>query len=267
MVRLASFLADSARPMYERIAGYLASRLEGPVELLAGVAWEEQHRRLDAGEIDVAFICGLPYTQKHDRPDQPIDILCAPVMAGPRYGGHPVYFTDVVVRREHPARAFSDLRGRSWAYSDEGSHSGYNVMRHHLLVLGETRGYFGRVVASGSQQASIQMVLDGQVEASGIDSTVLDLELARRPGLAGSLRTIAALGPSPIPPAVVARGLASPLKTRLQELFLGMSTDPWGRVILAEGRLARFVRVRDKDYDPIRAMVRRAEAAGFVTIH
>jgi phosphonate transport system substrate-binding protein len=266
MVRLASFLADSARPTYERIAGYLAIRLGNPVDLLAGVSWEERHRRLDTGEIDLAFICGLPYTQKHDRPDRPIELLCAPVMAAPRYGGQPVYFTDVVVRRDDPARSFRDLRGRSWAYSDEGSHSGYNVMRHHLLALGETGGYFGRVVASGSQQNSIQMVLHGEVDASGIDSTVLELEQARRPELAGSLHTIAAVGPSPIPPVVVARGLAPSLKTRLQALFLDMSADPAGRALLAEGRMTGFVRVRDEDYDPIRAMIRRAEAAGFLTI-
>jgi phosphonate transport system substrate-binding protein len=266
MVRLASFLADCMRPIYERIAGYLADRLEGPIEFLADVPWEERHRRLDAGEIDLAFICGLPYTQKHDRPDPPIELLCAPVMAAPRYGGQPVYFTDVVVRREHPAHAFTDLRGCSWAYSDPGSHSGYNVIRHHLLALGEIRGYFGRVVASGSQQRSLQMILDGKVEASGIDSTVLELEQARQPGLAGALRAIVEVGPSPIPPVVVARGLAPSLKTRLRELFLGMSANPGGRAILAEGRMIGFVRVQDEDYDPIRAMVRRAEAAGFLIL-
>jgi phosphonate transport system substrate-binding protein len=266
VLRLASFLAESARPIYERIADYLAVRLESPVELLQDVPWEERHRRLDAGDIDVAFICGLPYTQKHDRPDRPIELLCAPVMAAPRYGARPVYFTDVVVRRDHAAHAFTDLRGRAWAYSDEGSHSGYNVMRHHLLALGETGGYFGRVVASGSHQSSIQMILDGAVDASGIDSIVLELEQARRPELTGALRTIAAVGPSPIPPVVAARGLAPSLGRRLQEVFVGMSADPAGRLVLAEGRMTRFVRVRDTDYDPIRAMVRRAEAAGFLAI-
>ena len=177
-----------------------------------------------------------------------------------------MYFTDVVVRREHPAHAFTDLRGGAWAYSHEGSHSGYNVIRHHLLALGETGGYFGRVVASGSHQKSIEMVLDGQVDAAGIDSTVLELDLARCPELAGTIRMITAVGPSPIPPVVVARGLAPSLKTRLRELFLGMSADPAGRAVLANGRMMSFVQVRDEDYDPIRAMVRRAEAAGFFTI-
>jgi phosphonate transport system substrate-binding protein len=266
MLRVASFLADNARPTYERIADYLARRLEAPVELLAGVPWEERHRRLDAGGIDVAFICGLPYSEKHDRPDRPIELLCAPVMAAPRYGGRPVYFTDVIVRQDHPARVFEDLRGRGWAYNDAASHSGYNVVRHHLLALGETAGYFGRVVASGSHQNSIAMLLAGEIDASGIDSTVLETELARRPELGAALRTIDVIGPSPIPPVVVARGLEPALRARVRALFLEMGADVEGRAILAEGRTAGFVPVRDADYDPIRQMVRRAEAAGFLTL-
>jgi phosphonate transport system substrate-binding protein len=266
MLRLASFLAENARPIYERMAAYLARHLETPVELLAGVPWDERHRRLDGGDIHVAFICGLPYTQKHDRPDRPVELLCAPVMAAARYGGRPVYFTDVVVRRDRPPRAFSDLRGAAWAYNDEGSHSGYNLVRHHLLALGETGGYFGRTVAAGSHQNSIRMVLDAEVDAAGVDSVVLELETAARPELEEVLRTIASIGPSPIPPVVVARGLEASLKARLRALFLTMSADATGRAILADGRMAGFVPVRDADYDPIRAMVRRAEAAGFLTL-
>jgi phosphonate transport system substrate-binding protein len=266
VLRLASFLADNARPVYERIAAYLADRLGMPAELLTGVPLAERHRRLDTGEIDLAFICGLPYAQKHDRSDRPIELLCAPVLAAPRYGGRPVYFTDVVVRRDHPARAFADLRGHAWAYNDAGSHSGYNVVRHHLVELGETRGFFGRVVPSGAHQRSIQLILDGAIDAAGVDSGVLELERVRRPELDAALRTIDTLGPSPIPPVVVARELDAALRARLRALFLGMSGDAAGRAVLAEGQLAGFVPVVDADYDPIRAMVRQAEAAGFLTV-
>lgn len=262
MLRLASYLAENARPIYGRIAAYLADRLGIPTELRAGMPWDE----LDAGGIDVAFICGWPYSQRHDRPDQPIELLCAPVLAAPRYGGRPVYFTDVVVRHDHPARRFADLRGLVWAYNNAGSHSGYNVVRHHLLELAETRGFFGRVILSGAHQRSIQMILDGAIDASGIDSGVLELEMARQPELAVALRTIGVIGPSPIPPVVAARRLDPALRARLRELFLGMSADPEGRAVLAEGRMTGFVPVRDADYDPIRAMVRRAEAAGFLTL-
>jgi phosphonate transport system substrate-binding protein len=266
VLTLASFLADNARPIYERLAGYLATRLGRPAALLAGVDWQTRHRMLDEGRIEVAFICGLPYSQKFDRPDRPVELLCAPVMAAPRYAGRPVYFTDAIVRHESPFRSFADLRGMSWAYNDAGSHSGYNLPRHHLLALGETSGYFGRTVASGSHQRSIRMVLDGEVDASGIDSTVLELEARRDPSLAPRLRVVESIGPSPIPPVVVSRRLADATKARLREVFLAMHEDPEGQAVLADGLMARFVSVRDQDYDPIRAMVRRAEAAGFPTL-
>jgi hypothetical protein len=45
-----------------------------------------------------------------------------------------------------------------------------------------------------------------------------------------------------------------------------MAEDPSGRAVLTTGRMAGFVSVRDADYDPIRTMARRAEAAGFLTL-
>src|SRR5262249_51577568 len=159
---------------------------------------------------------------------------------GPRYGGRPVYFTDVIVRHDHPARSIADLRGAVWSYNDTGSHSGYNVMRHHLLQLGETRGYFGRVVDAGTHQASVPMGLAGAIDASGIASTFLETEIAGRPEIGAGLRTIASLGPSPIPPVVVARHVEPSLAARLRDLFLGMAADPGGHAVLTAGRVATF---------------------------
>src|SRR5262249_17484921 len=145
VLTLASYLAENARDVHEAIAAYLATRLAEPAGPLAGVEWPERLRLLDAGRVDVGFLCGWPYAQRADKPDPPIQLLAAPVMAAARYGGRPVYFTDVVVRRDSPARTFADLRGRSYAYNEPGSHSGYNVPRDHLLGLGEARGDFARV--------------------------------------------------------------------------------------------------------------------------
>jgi phosphonate transport system substrate-binding protein len=261
----ASFLAENARPIHERIAGWAGARLGEPVEF-SRADWAERHRLLDAGRIHLAFICGLPYSEKFDRLDRPVELLAAPVMAGARYGGRPVYFTDVVVRHDSPARSFADLRGTVWAYNGEDSNSGYVMPRDHLLRLGEVDGYFGRAVASGSHQQSIEMVLAGEAHVSGIDSTVLDLELEQQPALAGALRTLESIGPCPIPPVVVARRLPEGTKRALGEALLAMHHDRDGRAILAGGLIARFVRVQDADYDPIREMVHRAVEVGFLTL-
>jgi phosphonate transport system substrate-binding protein len=266
MLTFASFLAENARPFYERLAAYMGRRLGEPTELVAGLPLEERHQRLDDGRIQLAFICGLPYAEKFDRVDRPVELLCAPVMAHPRYGGRPVYFTDVIVRADSPLKTFGDLRGRSYAYNDARSNSGYVVPRHHLLSLGETAGYFGRIVASGAHQTSIRLVREGAVDASGIDSTVLELEMAREPALVTDLRVIDTIGPFPIPPVVASSRVPEPQQARLRAVLLGMDGEPEGRAVLAEGLVARFVAVADRDYDPIRAMVRQARAAGFLEL-
>ena len=104
----------------------------------------------DRGEVEIAVICGLPYVQKADRGEPPLELLAAPVMVGGRYGRRPVYFSDVVVRQESPFRSFADLRGASWAYNEPNSHSGYNLTRYHLGQLGEGYGYFSRIVEGGA---------------------------------------------------------------------------------------------------------------------
>ena len=105
------------------------------------------------------------------------------------------------------------------------------------------------------------MILSHQIDASAIDSTVLELQLERYPEIRSDIRIIETLGPSPIPPWVILKSVPQDLRAALRELLLKMHKDPQGRAILAEGRIDRFVRVEDRDYDAIRHMSRRAQAA------
>ena len=180
-------------------------------------------------------------------------------MQGARYQDRPIYFSDVVVHRDSPYHSFADLRGAAWAYNERGSHSGYNVVRYHLATLGVKQAYFGRVIESGAHQASLRMILDRQVDASAIDSTVLELELERQPEIQNDIRIIETLGPSPIPPWLILKTVPQPLRDQLRRVILNMRTDPRGRAILAQARIARFAAVEDRDYDPIREMARLAD--------
>lgn len=259
---LTSCQAPNADETVRAMAGYLAQRLQMPTEFVADIPWQERERRLDAGEVHMGWICGLPYVRKADRPRPTLELLAAPVMSGQRYEGRPVYFSDVVVRRDSPFRSFADLRGAAWAYNEPGSHSGYNVVRYHLATLGEYEGYFGRVVQSGAHQISLRLILRGEVDASAIDSTVLETELRRFPHIGQQIRIIATLGPSPIPPWTVQRSLPPAFRERLRHALLTMHEDAGGRAILAEAEIARFTAVTDRDYDPIREMARLAERVG-----
>jgi phosphonate transport system substrate-binding protein len=150
------------------------------------------------------------------------------------------------------------LQGATWVYNEPGSFSGYEAMRYYLAVQGLDGDFFGRVVTSGSHQRSIEWVLAGDAEVSAIDSTVLSTLLVRRPSLAAQLRVVDSIGPSPMPPWVVAQQVPAEVRQAIRQLMLAMSGDAEGQAILASAGIRRFVTVADGDYDKIRAILRTA---------
>jgi phosphonate transport system substrate-binding protein len=245
-VRFATFLAPNMIGVYRFVADYVGREVGVPTELAVGSFFDQ----FAAGETDVGFICSLPYVH----------------LARERYEGRPIYFSDVIVHVDSPYQSFPDLRGRSWAFNDPDSHSGYNVTRHQLVSMGETRGFFGRVVEAGSHQRSIRMVCSGEVDAAAIDSQVLAVELRDHPKLGAHLRVIDALGPAGIQPVVAASSLPDELKAAIRAALLAMGDDPVARARLAHGFIERFVPVTDEDYDDVRAMLVAAEEASFLTL-
>jgi phosphonate transport system substrate-binding protein len=102
------------------------------------------------------------------------------------------------------------------------------------------------------------MVLDAEADGSAIDSTVLEWEIAQRQEIVSDLRIIRTLGPSPIPPWVVSKSISRDLRAALRGALLNMHQTEAGRRALALGRIERFVRAADGDYNPMRAMARMA---------
>jgi phosphonate transport system substrate-binding protein len=252
-------MAANADLLYREIAGYLSRRTGHDIQVIDDIPWQERERLLDRGEAQIGFICGLPYVRKVDRAERWLELLAAPVMRGVRYGGRPIYFSDVVVRYDSPIHSFRDLRGASWSYNEPGSQSGYNVTRYHLARLRESDGFFGRVMEAGAHQTSLRWVIDGIVDASAVDSIVLETELSRFPEMATQVRVIETFGPSTAPPAVISMRVPTHIRRDLRRALLAMSGDADGARALARWQVARFTRVRDADYDDIRRMAREAE--------
>jgi phosphonate transport system substrate-binding protein len=256
-----TYLAPNLFGFYQFISRYLAEKLCHPTQISVGSDYAQLPE-----QADIAFVCGLPYVE-HTRLGNPgVDPLVAPVLRGERYGGQPIYFSDVIVRRDSSFQSFTDLRGRSWAYNERHSQSGYGITRFHLVSRGETNGFFSQVVQAGWHQRAIHMVCTGKVDASAIDSHVLAVALRRIPALASRLRVIDVLGPSPIQPVVAARHLSRQLKEDVQEILLGMADDPRARDQLEQALVERFEPVTDATYDPLRRMLAVTEAANFMTL-
>ena len=258
-LKLASCMAENTEVVCQSIATYFRAQLGIQTEYVSGIPWQERERLFDRGEIQILWLCGLPYVHKADLRESDMELLAVPVPADLRSQGRAVYFSDVIVKKQSPFQTFEDLRGASWAYNEPRSHSGYNVVRAYLGERGETAGFFARVVESGAHQTSVQMILDGDVDGSAIDSTVLEWLQQRNVSIREQTRVIQTLGPSPIPPWVVAKRVPESIRRQLRALLLRMGDDPLGRSILDEAGLLGFSDAQDSDYDPIRRMARVAD--------
>ena len=261
-LRVGTFLAPSILPVYRAVSDELGRRLGIETALVVEpdtVAYAD-----DADEV--CFVCSLPYVDYERRGVSPAVPVAAPVLEGERYGGAPVYFSDVIVARDSPLGSFLDLRGRSWAHTAALSQSGYGVVRYHLVQLGETQGFFGRTVESPSHAASMRMVAAHEVDASAIDSQVLAVALRDDPALTRSLRVVEALGPSTIQPVTASRRVSAGRRAAIQRALTTMHEDPAVRERLALGMVERFVPVGPESYDDIRAMLAACEAAGFMQL-
>jgi phosphonate transport system substrate-binding protein len=261
-LRFATFLAPNMLPVYQFLADRIGDRLGRPVELVVGRSFDEFER----GEADLGVICGLPYVWLADQYPAPVEPLAAPVLAGERYGGRQVYYSDVIVRRDSPITCLEELEGRSWAYNEPASHSGHTVTLYCLVRMGARPGFFGRVVEAGFHQRAVRLVAAGTVDAAAIDSQVLAIEFRDHPELADGLRVIGAFGPSTIQPVVAARRLPDRLKDQIRELLVGLGDDPTARAALDHGFIERFALVNDAAYDDIRGMQATIEAAGWTSL-
>jgi phosphonate transport system substrate-binding protein len=260
LVRFASFLAPAMLPVYDFIACHVGERLGVATELVVGECYDE------LADADVSFVCGLAYIDLCGPGRLPLSPVAAPVLTGQRYAGRPIYFSDVIVHRDSRFHSFADLRGASWCFNECLSHSGYGVTRYRLVELGQTAGFFGRLIESGYHARSIRLVQSGEIDASAIDSHVLALAANDDPSLLDDLRIIDTLGPSTIQPVVIADWLPEDLRDGIRGVLLEMEGDIHARGWLRRGLIERFVEADDSSYDDLRQMKRACEEASFLTL-
>lgn len=253
-MRFASCMAPNAEPFFVETAHFIGDRMGIETIIAHDDQWASRERLIDEGQIEVGWLCGLPYVWKADLPSPPVELLAAPVMRAARYKRQPVYYSDVLVRSDSHWRNFSELRGARWAYNEPGSHSGYNVVKSHLYDLDQKAGFFGSVHMAGSHEQALGLLLDGSIDAAAIDTTVFEIAVREKPDYARLLRSIETLGPSPMPPWVVSTGVDKGTRARIRQALTGMHQHPQGARILQRHNAARYAAVDDAFYDPIRTM-------------
>jgi phosphonate transport system substrate-binding protein len=258
---LVSYLAPNFFWFYKAVVASLGKVLQVEMQVIQSLLDPLEDPLLLQDQVDIAFICGLPFARYQRINAEQLEILVAPVMAEMRYQNRPVYFSDLIVQANSGFTTFEDLAGTTLCYNDLGSNSGFNLLRQRLIQSGLPKRFFGQAIPSGSHQRSIQWVAEGLADCAAIDSTVLEQELRDIPELTTRLRVLESIGPCPIPPIAVSQRLGSEVIHQLQAALL--QPDTTLRTAMEKAHIKCFLAVGAKDYAPIAQTYEAALEKGY----
>jgi phosphonate transport system substrate-binding protein len=248
-LRLVSYLAPNLFWFYEAVGAFLGRILEVEIEVVQSPLDPLADPMLLRDQLDIAFICGLPFARYQQINAEQLQLLVAPVMEATRYSNRPIYFSDVIVHANGGLTTLEDLAGKTLCYNDPGSNSGYHLLRQRLMQAGFPDRFFSKVLPSGSHQRSIQWVSAGIADCAAIDSTVLEQEWRNYPELMTKLQVIESIGPCPIPPVVVAQRLGLAMRNQLQAALL--HPDLTLKAAMERAQIQGYVAVESEDYAPM----------------
>ena len=274
IVITAAFVSERGMPVYQKIADYISKKTNHEVNIISNLSYKHSDLLLDKGVVQVGFVCGLPYTHKKLIGKQ--ELIAIPIIATqkgkfddtPGYEKVPgKYYSYTIVRKDSNIKNWKMLKGKSYVYNDQESNSGYNMPRYKLIKLGAKswEDYFKKIIVSGSHEESIRMVSEGIVDASSVDSLVLDFDRHINEKSALNVKVIEALFPegAGVPPVVMSMNTPVELRKKLKNVFLNMHKDEEGKKILADALLIRFDKPDDSNYDDIRLMEKAAKSVKF----
>ncbi|MBL0418734.1 phosphate/phosphite/phosphonate ABC transporter substrate-binding protein [Ramlibacter sp. AW1] len=237
---------------YRPLARHLSDRLGRPVELRTVDSWEGLAKSLANGETDLALMGPWGYVLANH-------VAGAQVLSTILYQGKPEYVALIVT---HPGSGLSSIedllgprgRGRSFAFADKGSTSGYLIPVHLFMQRGiDPEKHFGRVLYTRHQAIQTQ-VAAGQIDAGADYNRNRDAMIEQGLIKAERSRVIWESAPLPNDAFAVRAGLADDqaLVQRLQDALAEVGPLLKARADLLPAHYTGFVASSNSRYKPVR---------------
>jgi ABC-type phosphate/phosphonate transport system substrate-binding protein len=204
-------------------------------------------------DLGLAMMCGLPFAQRGVQPT----LVAAPIPSPARYGGKPVYFTDIVVRADAPYQTLVDTFGGVIGYTLADSMSGGVALRHHLTPYRRAQGsrlYRKAVGELINARGVVNALAEGRIDAGPLDSYYHDLLKVHDPEFAAQVRTVASTSALPIPPLVATADLPEETLARVRAALRATADAPELAPLMQRLLLAGFAFPGPADYLPLAAM-------------
>jgi phosphonate transport system substrate-binding protein len=183
----------------------------------------------------------------------------ARIVARNLWHGKSTFTSRVYVRRDSGIKTLEELRGKTIAFVDPSSSSGYTYPMVLLIQRGlvkdrDPKTFFREVMFAGAHDAAMRALLNGHVDA------IASFDMAREQYLtdpAEREKIVFVAETTPIPEAGIAArdGLSPDAFAKVRAALLQMRGPAYAPLLKRMYDIDGFEPAEDRDYDPVRAAV------------
>lgn len=236
----------------KKITKYLANEIGVNVKGYVTQDHAAAVEALRSGQADISFMGGLPYVLAHNE-------IGAEVLLSEVYRGRAFYRGRIFVRRDSGINDVKDLKGKSIAFADPISESGYLypldifVKKGYLGQDEDPNNFFKTVYFAGGYQQAIQAVANGLVDAAGV-SQYADLLLT--PEQLAKVKWIAESTDIPSHVVCSRKGLNTEIKENFKKAMLKLNTPQYSYLLKYVYSPDGYVEATHKNYEHVEQMAK-----------
>lgn len=231
--------------IYNKFIKYLEIELGRPVEIIQKQTYSEVKDMFENGELDAGIVCA--YLAVIGTEEGIIENISMPIVDGKE-----TFTSYIITQKDSDIVEFDDLQGRSFAFSDPLSHSGYFYTKYDLEKRNHNiDDFFSKTYFTYSHDNTILAVANGLVDGGATHSSVYQQLKDNNDPVLENIKVIAEgtyVGNSPI---VVNPKIDGDLKKELKEVIQGMHLNERGQKALKQLNFDRFVDPDAQLFQPI----------------
>jgi ABC-type phosphate/phosphonate transport system substrate-binding protein len=207
-------------------------------------------------------ICGYPYASGLK---DVVTLIATPEYSFP--GCEDASHRSFIIRRASDSRcALKEFRGAVAALNAHDSNTGMNLFRAMIAPIAGGVAFFSSIVVTGSHEASVAAVDNGQADLASIDCVSFALLGRGRPELVERVAVVAESPLLPCLPFIASTSLPAPTIDAVREaLFAGLADPALGETRMALGLKGARV-ATPAEYDWVIEIEREAAAVGYAQL-
>ena len=243
---------------HQPFVAYLEKRLDVKIRMHHATEYAGTIEALKARKIEFARFGPASYAQAWVVTHGKVE----PIAVMMNNEGFAAYHSVIVVKTDSPHRSLDDLKGKSLAFADPNSTSGYVAPSFFLREQGvDLAKHFGRTAFAGSHENGNIAVVNGTFDAAVTwwtneqNSNFLRME---EKGMVPrhAVRVVWKSPKLPESPWAMHIDLPPDLKRDIKVALLEFPTaDPAGWKALTDGKSKGLLEVRHADYEPVIRMI------------